>query len=81
MIYLDNAKTFKRGDSELKKIFKSVSDPSIKDLFSVKGIEWKFIIKRGPWWGGFWEHLMRTIKSSLSKIIGQDIFFISFFSW
>lgn len=72
IVYSDNAQTFKRGDRELSKIWKTISDPSVKDLFSTRGIEWKFIIERGPWWGGFWERLVRTIKSSLRKVIGRS---------
>ena len=34
-------------------------------------ITWQFIIKRAPWWGGFWERLIRTVKQCLKKSIGK----------
>ena len=28
--------------------------------------------RKGPWWGGFWERLMQSIKRSLRKSIGRS---------
>ena len=33
--------------------------------------EFKFIVERAPWWGGFWERIVRSIKCSLKKCIGR----------
>ena len=33
-------------------------------------VSWKFIVEKAPWWGGFWERLIRSIKRSLKKSIG-----------
>ena len=33
------------------------------------GVKWKFIIEASPWWGGYWERLIRSIKISLSRVI------------
>ncbi|GFU21095.1 integrase catalytic domain-containing protein [Trichonephila clavipes] len=38
-----------------------------------KGIHWKFIIERAPWWGGFYERLVKTIKDPLRKILGRAL--------
>lgn len=71
-IYSDNAKTFKRAELELKRIWKCIQNPSVVDLFSSHGIEWKFIVEKGAWWGGFWERHFRTIKTCLRKIVGRS---------
>ena len=34
-------------------------------------ITWKFILERSLWWGGFYERLVGTVKSSLKKILGR----------
>ncbi|GFS81739.1 integrase catalytic domain-containing protein [Trichonephila clavipes] len=34
-----------------------------------KGIHWKFIVERAPWWGGFYERLVKTINDPLRKIL------------
>ncbi|GFX06642.1 integrase catalytic domain-containing protein [Trichonephila clavipes] len=38
-----------------------------------KGIHWKFIIERAPWWGGFYERLVKTIKDPLRKILSRAL--------
>lgn len=36
-------------------------------------IEWKFSVPLAPWFGGFWERLIRSIKSSLRKTLGTKL--------
>jgi len=31
---------------------------------------WKFIVAKSPWWGGFYERMVQTVKRPLRKIIG-----------
>lgn len=31
---------------------------------------WKFSTERAPWWGGFWELIVRPFKDSLKKCSG-----------
>jgi len=38
---------------------------------SAIGIKWKFILEKYPWWGGFWERLVRTTKTALKKTFGN----------
>ncbi|GFQ93460.1 putative pao retrotransposon peptidase superfamily [Trichonephila clavata] len=40
-------------------------------LVKLEGITWKFIVELAPWWGGFYERLMRSFKEPLRKIIGR----------
>ena len=55
IIYSDNSKTFEGTYKKLQNLFGS-SCP-----------EWNFIPPKSPWWGGFWERQVRSIKSCLKK--------------
>ncbi|GFX04287.1 integrase catalytic domain-containing protein [Trichonephila clavipes] len=57
------------GDSSLVEVIASEFQNSVAD----KGIHWKFIVERAPWWGGFYERLVKTIKDPLSKILGRAL--------
>ena len=35
--------------------------------------QWKFIAPRSPWWGGWWERLVKSVKSSLRKSLGSTV--------
>lgn len=62
----DNALTFKRVD----KIFKKMQrDPVINDWLASNRIKWRFSSSLAPWWGGFWERMIRTTKDFLYKIV------------
>ena len=34
--------------------------------------EWRFIAPNSPWWGGWWERLVRSVKSALRKTVGGN---------
>ena len=36
-------------------------------------VTWTFIVERAPWWGGFWERLIKLIKRCLKKIVGRSM--------
>ena len=55
----DNAKGFLAARSTL-----------IKHLGS-DGPQWKFIAPRAPWWGGWWEILIKSVKSALKRTLGK----------
>ncbi|XP_043210614.1 uncharacterized protein LOC122375344 isoform X4 [Amphibalanus amphitrite] len=61
MMYSDNAKTFRAAATSL-----------LAEL-GPAGPEWKFIAPRAAWWGGHWERLVRTVKSSLRKTLGRSV--------
>ena len=44
----------------------------LTDYLSVHGEEWKFIPKRAPWYGGFWERLIGLTKTNLKKVLGRS---------
>ena len=64
----DNAKTFKAVSNELKRIVRS---EEVLRYFATNRVTWKFIVDRAPWWGGFWERMVKTVKQSLKKAIGR----------
>ena len=61
IVYSDNAKTFK-GASRL-----------IQKQMSHVNISWKFSAPLAPWWGGWWERLVRSVKSALKKSLGNRL--------
>ena len=65
----DNAKKFNASAKEVKKI---VSTPEVQRYLVDKRVTWEFIAEKAPWWGGFWEWLVRSIKNCLKKTIGQS---------
>lgn len=58
IVYSDNAKCFRHVSEHLKEFALSVKD-------------WRFIAPRAPWWGGWWERLVRSVKSHLKKSVGS----------
>lgn len=71
VIYSDNAMSFKRANKELSQLWKSLRHPATLDFISNARIEWKFIVERAPWWGGFYERLVGSTKLALKKVIGS----------
>lgn len=70
IIYTDNALTFKRSKKELHKLWNIIRDEEVTNQVSSFKIHWKFIVERAPWWGGFYERLVRSVKLSLKKALG-----------
>ena len=70
IIISDNAKTFEAADRTLKTLFQN---DDVKNYFSENEIEWKFIIKRSPWTGGFYERFIGLFKSALKKVLGNSL--------
>ena len=64
----NNAKTFKSSSKIILNIARAAD--VIKHLNNNR-ITWRFIMERAPWWGGFWERLIRSVKRCLKKCIGR----------
>ena len=64
----DNAKTFKGSSKEVQKIARS---KEVMRYLSNNRVSWKFIVEKAPWWGGFWERLIQSVKRCLKKSIGR----------
>ena len=65
----DNAKTFKSASKEVVKIARA---QEVLHYMANNGVTWKFIVDKAPWWGGFWERLVQTVKRPLKKVIGRS---------
>ncbi|UYV83350.1 hypothetical protein LAZ67_23000733 [Cordylochernes scorpioides] len=65
-IYSDNGTNFSKTNELLKRL----DWGEIERESSVKRIQWIFIPPSAPWWGGFWERLVRVVKSLLVRMLG-----------
>jgi len=68
-ILSDNAKTFKSASAEVKRI---VRCKEVHTYMVNNQIQWKFIVEKAPWWGGFWERMVGITKRCLKKTIGRS---------
>ena len=73
IIYSDNAKTFKRAELEVKFLFKLMDSSKFREFLSMERIEWRYIVEHAPWWGGFWERMVRTVRNSLKLSRGKNL--------
>ena len=48
-----------------------MEETQTQEALAEKRIQWKFIVERAPWWGGFYERLVRSLKTPLKKIFGK----------
>ena len=69
LVVSDNAATFKRARKELEEIF---SSPKMEKYLNGRRIKWQFYLERCPWWGGFIERMVQTMKRSIKKVIGNS---------
>jgi len=70
IVISDNASTFVASSTTLKALSRS---DAIRNYMYSNCIEWKFITKRAPWVGGFYERLIGLTKSSLKKTLGKSM--------
>jgi hypothetical protein len=71
LVYSDNAPTFKLAD-KLSVFSKEVAD-KLKEKYAPE-MEWVFNANRAPWWGGFFERMMRIIKEKLARNFYRYVF-------
>ena len=68
LVTSDNASTFKAASKILLKLIKS---SKMQAYFASKNITWKFLLEKAPWQGGCFERLIRIVKRTLKKILGN----------
>ncbi len=66
IVVTDNAKTFKAFSKTLHRIFK---EAETRDFLSENRIRWQFNLAKAPWWGGFYERLVKSVKLCLKKCV------------
>ncbi|XP_070549922.1 uncharacterized protein [Ptychodera flava] len=64
----DNATTYLAAAEEITKLLNS---REIREYMNNHRVEWIFIPKRAPWFGGFWERLIGLTKTALKKVLGH----------
>ena len=73
MIISDNGSQIKLGSNVIQNIWsKSQDNDDVQSFVADKGISWKFVTEHAPWQGGFYERLVRTVKSALKKSLGKS---------
>ena len=71
IIRSDNAKTFKAANKELQRCWRVLESDQTQTALSEKKIQWKFIVEKAPWWGGFYERLEKSVKTPLKKLFAK----------
>ena len=46
---------------------KTIKDSKVREYCHRENIAWKFNVEAAPWWGGFFERLVRSVKLCLKK--------------
>ncbi|XP_060575018.1 uncharacterized protein LOC132732552 [Ruditapes philippinarum] len=69
----DNATTFNAAANTIQQLMRSTA---VNDALHSHGTELRFIPKRAPWFGGWWERLIGLTKSTIKKVLGRS--FISY---
>ena len=68
LIICDNAKTFKSAAKELRTLYEH---PDVQAFLTEKRITWRFNLEKAPWWGGFYERMVKGVKRCLRKTLAN----------
>ncbi|XP_071138915.1 uncharacterized protein [Mytilus edulis] len=66
----DNCTTYTAAAKEIEMLTKSTT---IQEQLNIYGTQWKFIPKRAPWYGGWWERLIGLTKNCIKKVLGRAL--------
>ena len=64
----DNSKTFKSASRIISAILNS---NRVTHYFAGIQVDWSFNLEKAPWWGGFFERMIRSMKGCLKRVIGH----------
>ena len=64
----DNASTFLAAAEDLQKLFES---ETLQRELGRHNVTWRFIPKRAPWYGGFWERMVGLTKQAIKRTLGR----------
>ena len=53
--------------------FKTFKSKQVKRFLAQLGVRQNYILPASPWWGGFYERLVRSVKLSLKKTLGRSL--------
>jgi len=68
IVYSDNGTNFIGANNSLS----CINWVDIEKFSSTRRIHWKFNPPSAPWWGGWWERMVRTLKQLLKKTLGRS---------
>lgn len=66
-VFTDNGTNFVGTENNLEKL----NWDNIVNNSSVQRIKWHFNPPSAPWWGGWWERLIRIVKQLLRKVLSR----------
>ena len=45
--------------------------PDVQAFLTEKRITWRFSLEKAPWWGGFYERMVKGVKRCLQKMLAN----------
>lgn len=69
LIYSDNATNFKRAAEDLS----PENWAKVAENAAGRRIDWRFNPPSAPWWGGWWERMVRMVKDLLRRTLGRAV--------
>ncbi|XP_072934731.1 uncharacterized protein [Epargyreus clarus] len=70
-MYTDNGTNLRGADKELRKSIMEMDQQALADGAMNHGTKWTFIPPASPHWGGAWERLIRSVKTSLRVVLKE----------
>ncbi|XP_063386121.1 uncharacterized protein LOC134672147 [Cydia fagiglandana] len=70
-LFSDNGTNLRGADTELKRSLQELDEEDLKNKGVNYGVQWTFIPPASPHWGGAWERLIRSVKTSLKVILKE----------
>lgn len=70
VIYTDNGGNFQGCSNYLKEV--NWTEIEAATAAALPPIIWRLIPPRAPWWGGWWERLIKVVKEMLRRILGKQ---------
>ena len=67
LVVSDNGKTFKATEKAVKELY---NHPEVRAYLEANRMNWRFNLERAPWWGGFFERMVGSVKRCLKKTLG-----------
>jgi hypothetical protein len=75
-IYSDNGTNFVGAQRELKECLEALEHSQVHNFLLKSSISWNFIPPHAPHFGGAWERLVRSVKSTLKAVLAAHSFLL-----
>lgn len=70
-LFSDNGTNLRGAHAELKRSIQELDEDEMKNEALNHGTKWTFIPPASPHWGGAWERLIRSVKTSLRVVLKE----------